>query len=128
MERPFQFLSVKNEFDVPFLELFFKVPVNTVVPGVPDDHRSRAVVSFRYLAFEVDIIAGMIFRQYRQPLYLWIYREPLGHCPRLEETLFGFQPEIVVKPLRIMLLNYESQQFGFLAIHLTRVRFWRFRK
>ena len=58
-------------------------------------------------AFEIAVIERMIFDLHRQPLVVRIERGAARDRPGFEDAV-EFQPEIVVQPRRVMLLDHEA--------------------
>src|SRR5882762_503868 len=75
--------------------------------AVPHHYRSRAIIAFRNLPFEVGVALRMIFRLHRQPLVGVALGRSFGHSPRLQRPI-DRQPEIVVQPRCPVLLNHEG--------------------
>ncbi len=75
--------------------------------AVPHHYRSRAIIAFRNLPFEVGVVLRMIFRLHRQPLVGVALGRSFGHSPRLQRPI-DRQPEIVVQPRCPVLLNHEG--------------------
>jgi hypothetical protein len=57
-------------------------------------------------AFEIAVIERMILHFDREPLVMGIERRALRHRPGLEDTV-ELEPQIVMQPARIMLLDHE---------------------
>src|SRR5690606_3742019 len=76
-------------------------------PAIEELHDARAIAA-RDHAFEFAIVQRMILDLDRQALVLRRGRGPLGHGPRLVNTVV-LQPEIVVQPRRVVPLHHETK-------------------
>src|SRR5437879_12460753 len=78
-----------------------------ICPFVPHHPGGRAVLSFRNEALKIRVLDRMILGPYSQPLDSGVERRPLGHGPGCQDSVH-LQPEVVVQPGRIMLLDYKD--------------------
>src|SRR6266581_5658213 len=105
----FEFLSVKKEVELSLFPSFFRCGrIHHVIRAVvPNDDLARAIVAFWNHAFEITVIDGMIFGQHGEALLGGVQTGTLRNGPRAEHA-FHFEPEIVVQPRGVMLLNDEA--------------------
>ncbi|MNF87253.1 hypothetical protein D3C84_697160 [compost metagenome] len=86
--------------------------------SVPDDDITGTVVAFGDATFKGGVIQRMVFDMHRQALDLGVQRRSLGHRPAFERTV-ELQPEVVMQPGCIVLLDAEKQRMG-LALSTAR--------
>ena len=78
-----------------------------VNPAVPDDHGSSAIVAFGNHAFEVAVFKRMVLDHHGQMLVGRVERGAFGHGPGPQHS-FHFQPQIVMQPGGVVLLDHEN--------------------
>src|SRR5882757_4190857 len=113
-----QLLALKGEFEVALLEAALGIDR---LPGaaVPELHGAAAILIFRNRAFEIAVVERMILDLDRQPLVVRIERGAARHRPGLEDAV-EFEPEIVMQPGRIVLLDHEAPQLRRRNLDLAR--------
>src|ERR1700680_329477 len=118
-KSPFSFSPSRRNFKSPFASI---CRASSSVPGtyfpftgtgesgcqVPASHTlTDPVITLGNDALKIVIRNRMIFHFHRQTLVPGIERRTLRHRPRFQHTI-QFQPEVVVKTRRIMLLHDET--------------------
>ncbi len=104
-----QLLAMQRELQIALLESPFRI-VGFPIAAVPELHRAAAILPLGDGAFEIAVIQRMIFHLDRQPLVVGIERGAARHRPRLEHAV-KLQPEVIMQPGRIVLLNHEAPLF-----------------
>ncbi len=80
------------------------------IAAIPELHGAAAVLVIWNGAFEIAVIERMVLDLDREPLVVRIERGTARHCPRFENAV-ELQPEIVMQPSRVMLLDHEPPLF-----------------
>src|SRR5690606_11613652 len=107
MPSPGELLAVELEVQMAFGIALMRIPDGSPTPPVPKDDRTAAVLALGDRALEVAILERMVFGVDGKPLFAGNETWSLGHRPALEDTV-EFQPEVIVKPPRRVLLHHEA--------------------
>ena len=111
----------------PFFIIAAGSPCGIQAAFVPDDHRTGAVIALGDDAFERGVVDRVILDMDGQPLFLRVEARAARHCPAPQHAVM-LQPEIVVQPRRVMLLNDENAAGRFRLARrpsCRAVRWWR---
>src|SRR5690606_31532975 len=76
--------------------------------AVPDHDGAAAVLTLGDRALEVAVVERMVLHLDREPLVLGVARGSARYGPRLEHPVH-LEPQVVVEPRRIMLLDDEAR-------------------
>src|SRR5258708_12429098 len=108
-EAPAQLLALEHHVDLAASELLvrWEAILRLVCSRVPSHHSSCAVLAGGNHTLELGIFEGMVLRTYGQTLLGRVHRRPLGDRPRCQYAI-DRQPEIIVQPTRVMLLNDKN--------------------
>src|ERR1700704_137305 len=108
-EAPAQLLALEHHVDLAASELLvrWEAILRLVCSRVPYHHSSCAVLAGGNHTLELGIFEGMVLRTYGQTLLGRVHRRPLGDRPRCQYAI-DRQPEIIVQPTRVMLLNDKN--------------------
>src|SRR3954447_9303769 len=112
-----QLLAMESELEVALLEPARGV-VRLPIAAVPEQDSPAAILAFGNGAFEVAVVERMIFDLDGQPLVTRIERWAFGHRPGFEHTV-EFQPEIIMQPAGVVLLDHESPLGGRSDLNLA---------
>jgi len=117
-EQPFAFhpFAVEGEMQVAFVDVLRALAFDRC-PGtaIPQHHRAAAIFALGDRALEIGIGHRMTLGPHRKPLVGGIGARPRGHRPALEHAV-RLEPEIVMEPCRVMLLDDEAvPRLTFLA-------------
>ena len=105
-----QLVAMQGEFQVALLEAALGI-IGFPEAAIPQLHGAAAILVVRDGAFEIAVIQRVILDLDRQPLVVGIERRPPGHRPGLEDAV-ELQPQIVMQPGRVVLLDHEPPLFG----------------
>ena len=78
---------------------------------IPDDHLAGAVFASGDVALERGVFQRMILGVHRQVVHRRRLRQVFGHRPRHQHAV-SLQPEVVVQPARVVLLDDERIAFA----------------
>src|SRR6266850_3084076 len=98
-------VAMQRKFQIALLEAPLRV-VGFPIAAVPELHGAAAILVLWNGAFEIAVVQWMIFHLHRQPLVMRIQRGAARDRPGLEDAV-ELQPEIVVQPAGVMLLDHE---------------------
>src|ERR1700732_3693392 len=101
-----QLVAAQREFQVALLEPLLGI-VGFPIAAVPELHGAATILVLGNGAFEIAVIKRMVFDFHCQPLVARIERGPPGDRPGFEDAA-ELQPEIVVQPGRVVLLDHEA--------------------
>jgi hypothetical protein len=103
-------VALEREFQVALLELPLcaEFPLGLPEAAIPELDGAAAIFSLGDRSFEVSVSEGVIFHLDRKALVVRIERRPLRHCPGFEDAV-ELEPQIVVQPGGVVLLNDEAQ-------------------
>ncbi len=76
-------------------------------PRIPDHHGPGSVLAGGDLARELEVLHGVIFRAYGQPVVGRLRGDPVGDRPRGERSVV-LETEVPVKPSGVVLLDGEA--------------------
>src|SRR6202011_4603490 len=85
--------------------------VRIPIAAVPELHRATAILVLRNRAFEIAVVERMVLDLDREPLVMRVERRSSRDGPGFENTV-EFEPQIVVQPRRVMLLDDEAALLG----------------
>ena len=97
---------MQGEFQVALLEAALGI-VGLPGAAIPELHGAAAILAVGNSAFEIAVIERVILDLDRQPLVVRIDRGTARHRPGLEDAV-ELEPEIVMQPRRVVLLDHES--------------------
>jgi hypothetical protein len=97
---------MQGELQIALLETAFGI-FGFPSAAVPQHDRAAAVLALRNRALEITIVERVVFDLDGQPLVVRIERGPFRHRPGLEDAV-EFEPQIVVQPRGVMLLDHEA--------------------
>ena len=103
-----QLLAVEREVEPPARAPLLRVALGLPLSGIPDQHRSAAVLALRNRAFEAPVLERVVLDLYRQPLHPRVEARSLRDRPAPQHTPV-LQAEVVVEAARGVLLHGEAQ-------------------
>ena len=118
LERPGALELVAVEFEIDLAVVV--IAVDMPLAAIPDHHGAGAV-TFRNHAFEIAVVERMILDLHRQMLLSRLEARPLGQRPAAQHAIL-FQPQIVVQPAGVMLVNHETRPRPLPAAFAARLR------
>ncbi|MCY1229696.1 hypothetical protein D9M72_420720 [compost metagenome] len=102
-----QLFSVQIEEQLACGHTFTRIAYWLPRATIPDNHRAGAILFGRDLSLKIGIVERVVLHMDRDTLFAGIVARALGHRPT-EQHAIEFEPEIVVQPLRPMLLDHEA--------------------
>ena len=99
-----QTLPVQIESEMPFFQARLRIGLGLPRAPIPQHDRAPAILTLGNRPFKRAVRQRMVFSADRQSLVSGIQAGPFGYRPAQQNTV-EFQPEIVVEPCRIVLLN-----------------------
>ena len=90
------------------LDLVLVEQMRLVRSAVPDPHRAGAVFAGRDVALEVEVLERMVLGVDGEPVLGRVRRDPVRDRPGRQHPVM-LEPQVPVKPGRVMLLNDESR-------------------
>ena len=102
-------LALEGEFEVAVGERLLRgfVALRLPIAAIPELNGAAAILALGDGALEIAVVERMILDLDRQALVVRVERGAAGDRPGLEDAI-EFQPQVVVKPRRIMLLDDEA--------------------
>ena len=105
-----QLVAMQREFQVALLEAALGI-IGFPDAAIPQHDGAAAILVVRDGAFEIAVVQRVILDLDRQPLVVRIERGSSRHRPGFEDAV-ELQPQIVMQPGRVMLLDHEPPLFG----------------
>ncbi len=107
-----QVLAVQGELQVAGCQaLLGRHALRRPGAAVPELDGAAAILAFRDGALEVAVVQRVVLHLDRQPLVMRVQRRAARDRPGLEHAV-EFQPQVVVQPGRVVLLDDEAQLVG----------------
>ena len=108
---PVQLLAVELECKVSLGQAFVRIGFGLPMAAIPDHHRSAAIFTRRYRAFEFIVGDRMILDLDSQPFFVWHEARSSRHRPTFHHAV-KFEPQVVVKSRGRMFL-YDERVAAF---------------
>ena len=121
MPASFQALALQSEVEVALGVALMGIGLGRPLALVPHDHRAAAVLAFRDHALEGEVFDRVVLGVDRQALLAGNEARSAGDGPAFQDAI-EFEPQVVMEPARIMLLDAKAVAPGFagLALRLGR--------
>ena len=105
-----QLVAMQREFQVALLEAAIGI-IGFPGAAIPQHDGAAAILVVRDGAFEIAVVQRVILDLDREPLVVRIERGSSRHRPGFEDAV-ELQPQIVMQPGRVMLLDHEPPLSG----------------
>ena len=106
-QAPFSLSPFSSKLMWPFFIIGGRIAMRDPLALVPDDHRTGAVLALGDDALERGVVERVVLDMDGQPLLRRVEARPARHRPAPQHAVM-LQPEIVVQPRRIVLLDDED--------------------